>query len=89
MLSPKELLLTDDNLDEQFACIQSARGESSQTYEYVMNIQFRRNFKQPALKIRQMISELKENSMCKIVNSQVKEQGSFIRIIFSASQKDC
>lgn len=54
-----------------------------------MSIQFRRNFKHPTLKIRQLIDQLKENSLCNIVNSCVKEQGSVLRVDFNASEKDC
>lgn len=54
-LGRRQLLLTDYNLDEHHACINSARGESSQTFEYVMSIQFRRSLKQPAMKIKQII----------------------------------
>lgn len=63
--------------------------EASINYEYVMNVGFRRNFKHPILKIKHLILQLKENSMCYVYNSQIKNQGNIIQIIFSASPKDC
>jgi len=49
----KEMLLCCKNLEERDAnIINSSRGEKNETFEYVMNIQFRRNFKQSIIKIK-------------------------------------